>query len=56
VLKRFLIGFLVGIGAMYWWIHHSDQTFADAQSWMQNSASNYRGDGDHVAVERETGQ
>ena len=55
MFKRFLIGFVIGIGAMYWWIHHSEETFAGAEDWMQNSASQYRGDRDHVAVERETG-
>jgi hypothetical protein len=23
MLKRFMIGFVVGIGAMYWYIHHA---------------------------------
>lgn len=56
MLKRFLVGFLIGIGAMYWWIHRSEETFANAQGWMERSASNYRGDRDHMAVQRETGR
>jgi hypothetical protein len=56
MFKRFMIGFILGIGAMYWWIHSSEQTFAGAQNWMEKSASNYRGDREHMAVERETGR
>jgi hypothetical protein len=56
MFKRFLIGFLIGIGVMYWWIHRSERTFTDAQSWMEKSASGYRGDREHMAVQRETGK
>jgi hypothetical protein len=56
MFKRFVIGFAIGIGAMYWWIHRSEDTFTGAQNWMQNSASNYRGDREHLAVERELGK
>jgi hypothetical protein len=56
MFKRFLIGFLVGIGAMYWWIHSSEEMMAGANRWMERSASNYRGDREHRAVEREFGR
>jgi len=55
MLKRFLIGFVLGIGAMYWYIHHAENTFADANQWMQRSASNYRDDKIHDAVDQQTG-
>jgi hypothetical protein len=55
MLKRFMIGFVVGIGAMYWYIHHAADTMADADQWMRRSASAYRDDRVHKAVEQETG-
>jgi len=54
VAKRFLIGFLLGIGLMYWYIHRSEELLAGVGSWMETSASGYRGDSVHSAVERET--
>lgn len=44
MFKRFMIGFVLGIGAMYWYINHSGQVVSDADQWMQRSASQYRGD------------
>ena len=55
MLKRFMIGFVVGIGAMYWYIHNAADTMADADQWMKRSASAYRDDRVHQAVEQETG-
>jgi hypothetical protein len=56
MFKRFVIGFLLGVGAMYWWIHNSGEWMTGAHSWMERSASNYRGDRQHNAVRRETGR
>lgn len=56
MLKRFMIGFVLGIGAMYWYIHHADDTMSDANQWMQRSASHYRNDKMHDAVGAETGK
>lgn len=56
MLKRFVVGFVLGLGAMYWYIHHSEQTFADANQWMQRSASQYRDDKVHQAVDEQTGK
>jgi hypothetical protein len=55
MLKRFMIGFVLGVGSMYWFIHHADSTFANANGWMQRSASHYRDDKIHQAVDQETG-
>lgn len=55
MLKRFMIGFVLGVGSMYWFIHHGEQTFDGASTWMQRSASNYRDDKTHQAVEEQTG-
>ena len=35
MLKRFMIGFVLGDGAMYWYMHHSEATFANANQWMR---------------------
>ena len=56
MLKRFMIGFVLGIGAMYWYIHNADSTVADADRWMKSSASAYRDDRVHRAVDQETGR
>ena len=51
MLKRFMIGFVLGVGAMYWYIHNADETMTDASQWMQRSASHYRDDRMHEAVD-----
>ena len=56
MLKRFTIGFVVGIGLMYWYIHYSEETIAGAQRWMDRSASEYRGDRVHQALDEENGK
>jgi hypothetical protein len=56
MFKRFVIGFVVGICGMYWYIHQSDDLVSDASSWMERSASHYRGDRDHELVEQQTGR
>ena len=39
MLKRFMIGFVIGVGAMYWYIHNYESTLSDADQWMERSAS-----------------
>lgn len=56
MLKRFLIGFVLGIVVMYWFIHSSGDVMSDASGWMERSASRYRGDRQHQAVDEQTGQ
>ena len=56
MLKRFMIGFVIGVGSMYWYIHHAEGTFADANHWMERSASHYRNDKMHDAVDQQTGK
>jgi len=56
MLKRFVVGFVVGWGAMYWYIHHSTDTLTSADRWMQRSASQYRDDKVHQAVDEQTGR
>jgi len=56
MLKRFMIGFVLGVGAMYWYIHHAESTLNGANLWMQRSASQYRDDKIHEAVDEQTGK
>lgn len=56
MLKRFMIGFVLGVGAMYWYIHHAEETFSSASGWVQHSASQYRDDKIHQAVDEATGK
>jgi hypothetical protein len=56
MLKRFLIGFILGIGATYWYIHNGDEFFANTGHWFERSASGYRDDKTHKAIEQETGR
>jgi len=44
MLKRFLLGFILGIGLMYYYLHYSEEVATDATHWAEKSASRYRGD------------
>jgi hypothetical protein len=55
MFKRFMIGFVVGIGAMYWYIHNAETVMDNAGSWMERSASAYRDDKTHELVEQQAG-
>lgn len=56
MFKRFMIGFVVGISAMYWYIHNGDAVVSDAGGWMEKSASAYRNDHTHEVIEQQTGR
>lgn len=56
MFKRFMIGFVFGIGAMYWYIHYADDAMDSANRWLQRSASQYRDDKVHRAVDEATGK
>jgi hypothetical protein len=49
-MKRFVIGFAVGLGLMYWYLESADRLWSEGESWMQKSASGYRHDGVHDAA------
>ena len=53
MLKRFMLGFLIGIGAMYWYLQDSGAAVDDARNWADTSASNYRADSHKQAADRE---
>jgi hypothetical protein len=54
MFKRFVIGFIIGVLVMYWYIHRSAQTVAGVSGWIERSASEYRGDRDHEAIDQQT--
>jgi hypothetical protein len=49
-MKKFAIGFAIGIGLMYWYLENSSQLFNRGEEWMNRSASGYRGDRVHDAA------
>ncbi len=50
MFKRFVIGFVVGMGAVYWYINSSDPLRMQIQSWFTGHASDYKGDRSHQAA------
>jgi hypothetical protein len=55
-MKRFLIGFLVGLGLMYWYLHYGDAVQTETRRWFEGSASKYRGDKHHDAATEALGE
>ena len=55
-MKRFVIGFLIGIGIMYWYLYRGEAVETDVFRWFQGSASKYRGDSHHKAAEEALGE
>lgn len=55
MFKRFMIGFIVGSGLMYWYIYHGGQTISGASSVMERRASQYRGDAHRQAADEALG-
>ena len=55
-MKRFVIGFVIGVGLMYYYLHYGERMRADASGWFQGSASAYRGDSQHKAARDALGE
>ncbi len=55
-MKRFAIGFLVGIGLMHLYLTHGDAVQTEVNRWFQGSASKYRGDAEHEAAREALGE
>lgn len=55
MLKRFMIGFVLGLGLMYYYLQHSEDVASRASNWAEESATNYRGDARHRAVDEVLG-
>ena len=49
-MKRFIIGFIVGIGIMYWYLRNGEAVEMQARRWFEGSASRYRDDKQHEAA------
>jgi hypothetical protein len=49
-MKRFVIGFVVGVGVMYWYLHYGDAFQSNTRHWFEGAASNYRDDKQHDAA------
>ncbi|MGD0948519.1 MAG: hypothetical protein ABSA52_13920 [Candidatus Binatia bacterium] len=49
-MKRFVIGFLVGIGLMYLYLYKGDTVQTEVSRWLHGAASKYRGDTEHQAA------
>ena len=44
MVKRFMIGFVAGLGLMYYYLHYYNVVAGDAKQWGTKAASSYRGD------------
>lgn len=55
-MKRFVIGFAIGVGLMYYYLHYGELMRADATGWFRGSASAYRGDSQHKAARDALGE
>jgi hypothetical protein len=49
-MKRFVIGFAVGVGLMYYYLHYKQIVLMDGTSWFKGAASKYRDDKQHEAA------
>ena len=49
-MKRFVIGFVLGVGLMYYYLHYNEVMRADANAWFTGAASKYRDDKQHRAA------
>jgi|APFre7841882630_1041343.scaffolds.fasta_scaffold507538_2 hypothetical protein len=54
-MKRFVIGFLVGIGLMYVYLYKGDTVQTEVSRWLYGAASKYRGDTEHQAAREALG-
>ena len=55
-MKKFAIGFAIGLGLMYWYLENGERVIAQGNSWMQKSASGYRDDRMHDAAREALGE
>jgi hypothetical protein len=55
-MKRFVIGFVIGVGLMYYYLHYGERMESGAFSWFQGSAAKYRGDAEHNAAREALGE
>ncbi len=56
MFKRFMLGLLVGIGLMYWYLHYGEAVEGGTRRWFEGSAANYRDDRQHKAAREALGE
>jgi hypothetical protein len=55
-MKRFVMGFVVGVALMYYYLHYGDEVKSTAFGWAQRNASRYRDDKAHQAAREVLGE
>jgi hypothetical protein len=55
-MKRFVIGFAVGVGVMYYYLHYGNRIRSSTTGWFEGSASSYRGDTHQKAAREALGE
>jgi hypothetical protein len=55
-MKRFVIGFVIGVGLMYWYLNHGEVVESATRTWFQKAASHYRDDKQHDAARQALGE
>ncbi len=55
-MKRFVIGFVIGVGLMYWYLTHGESLQSLTEGWFRGAASNYRDDKQHKAAQDVLGE
>ena len=55
-MKRFMIGFVLGVGVMYWYLNHGDALQRVTRGWFEGAAANYRDDKQHSAARDALGE
>ena len=55
-MKRFVIGFAVGVGLMYYYLHYNEIQDVGMAGWFSGASSNYRHDHQHKAARDALGE
>ena len=51
-----MIGFVLGVGVMYWYLNHGDALQRVTRGWFEGAAANYRDDKQHSAARDALGE
>ena len=55
-MKRFMVGFIIGVGLMYWYLNHGEAVQEFTRGWFEGAASKYRDDKAHSAARDALGE
>jgi len=50
MIKKFVAGFIVGVGLMYYYLHYGETMKSDTKGWFSGAAAHYRDDKQHQAA------